>query len=56
LPEGFLSFNNNLRLQITLKCNPVDGILSVSPAGDVLTAEITCKDQILTKTINVKRE
>jgi hypothetical protein len=54
LPEGFLSFNNNLRLQITLECNPKDGILSVSPDGDVLRAEIKNKGKTLKAILDVR--
>ena len=54
LQEGFLSFNNNLRLQITLECNPKDGILSVSPDGDILTAEIKSKCKTLKAILDVR--
>ena len=54
LPEGFLSFNNNLRLQIKLECNPKDGILSVSPDGDILIAEIKSKGKTLEAILDVR--
>ena len=53
LPKQFLHYHN-LQTKITSKCNPRNGILSISPDGDILTAEIITKNKILTTTLNVR--
>jgi hypothetical protein len=53
LPKEISRFPN-LRTKITSKCIPRNGILSISPDGDIITAEIITKNKILTTTLNVR--